>query len=161
MYFFTSDEHYYHSNIIKYCNRPFRDVHEMNEKLIENHNALVGSDDCTVHAGDFSFGNLEKTKGIISRLNGKHIFLQGNHDRWSESRLEQIWEKKIDKKFVVVCHYAMRVWNKSHRGSWHLFGHSHGTLPGIENSFDVGVDNNRYIPVSFDKIKMIMQGKDK
>jgi hypothetical protein len=30
---------------------------------------------------------------------------------------------------IVLCHYAMRVWNRSHHGAWHLYGHSRGNLP--------------------------------
>ncbi len=63
---------------------------------------------------------------------------------------------------IVMLHYSMRVWNKSHHGSWHLYGHSHGTLPDDPNSLsiDVGVDCHNYQPISYDEIKSIMSKKE-
>ncbi|MHA1402035.1 MAG: hypothetical protein ACTSQE_16930 [Candidatus Heimdallarchaeaceae archaeon] len=123
MWFFTADEHYYHTNIIKYCNRPFSSVEEMNEVLIQNHNRVVKNGDIVVHAGDFSFANRDKTEKIIKQLNGAHIFLKGDHDKWLSSLAPQIWQKKIDNHYIVVCHYCLRVWPKSHYGSYMLYGH--------------------------------------
>ena len=157
MWFFTADEHYYHANIIKYCNRPFLSVGEMNEILIQNHNRVVKSGDIVVHAGDFSLASKDKTEEIIKRLNGVHIFLKGDHDKWLPPRTTQIWQKKIDNHYIVVCHYALRVWPRSHYGSWHLFAHSHGRLEPIGKSWDIGVDNNRYYPLSLDEIVEIMK----
>jgi len=71
----------------------------------------------------------------------------------------QIWEKRIYEQVVVVCHYAMRVWPKSHYNSWQLYGHSHGRLGGIGKQYDIGVDNNNFYPVSFNEICEIMQNK--
>ena len=53
-YFFTADEHYGHANIIKYCNRPFASADEMDTKIIQCHNEIVGSKDVVIHAGDFT-----------------------------------------------------------------------------------------------------------
>jgi calcineurin-like phosphoesterase family protein len=63
-----------------------------------------------------------------------------------------IWEKEIKGFYVVVCHFAMRVWPRSHFNSWQLYGHSHGKLPPIGKQWDIGVDNNDFYPVSFNKI---------
>ena len=71
----------------------------------------------------------------------------------------QIWEETIEDKFVVVCHYAMATWARSHYNSWQLYGHSHGRLYLPSKQHDVGVDNNAYYPVSFDEIKEIMAKK--
>jgi calcineurin-like phosphoesterase family protein len=62
---------------------------------------------------------------------------------------------------VVMCHYAMRVWNQSHRGAWHLYGHSHGSLPDDPNalSWDAGVDVNDYAPLSVSQVAAIMARK--
>ena len=79
MYFFISDEHYGHKNIIKYCNRPFNSVEEMDEALIRRHNLLVSTDDIVIHAGDFTLKKKQKADYYISCLNGKHIFLRGSH----------------------------------------------------------------------------------
>ena len=162
MYYFIADEHHFHKNIIKYCNRPFENVKEMHEILIKNHNEVVTKNDVTIHAGDFSFGSKERTyKKIISRLNGKHIFLKGDHDKWLGNTGNWCWQKRIDKIPVFVCHYAMRVWWLSHYNSWQVFGHSHGKLDmdGLGKQWDIGVDNNDFKPVSFEQLREIMENR--
>jgi calcineurin-like phosphoesterase family protein len=70
-------------------------------------------------------------------------------------------EIAVEGQDITLCHYALRVFNKSHHGSWHLYGHSHGTLPDDPNSlsFDVGVDCHNYFPISLDQVKKIMSKK--
>lgn len=79
MIFFTSDQHYGHANIIRHCGRPFTDVHEMNERMVELHNATVGPDDVVWHLGDFTL-KAHMTRGLLSRLHGHHRLVMGNHD---------------------------------------------------------------------------------
>ena len=158
MYFFTSDEHYQHANIIKYCNRPFENVFEMDKELIKRHNKVVKDNDIIVHAGDFMMGNKAFAAKYINQLNGEHIFIKGSHDKWLVGA-NQIWETSIEKIHIVVCHYAMRVWPKSHFGSWQLYGHSHGGLEPIGKQWDIGVDNNNFYPVSFEQLKKIMKSR--
>lgn len=76
--FFTSDTHFGHANIIRFCNRPFRNVEEMNEALIENWNLVVSEDDTVFHLGDFAFGGSNVWKSIIPRLNGHINLIIGN-----------------------------------------------------------------------------------
>lgn len=160
MIWFTADEHYGHRNIIDYCERPYDSVEDMDESLIANHNSRVGKHDTTIHAGDFTLVKNRKivwTK-YIDRLNGNHVFLRGSHDYWMNGLkgFDQIWEKKIGKHYVVVCHYAMRTWARSHYNSWQLYGHSHGKLNPVGKQHDIGVDNNIFFPVSMDQITQIM-----
>lgn len=146
---------------MKYANRPFSSVQEMNDELIERFNSVVSKNDITIHAGDFSFGDVKQTNGIIKRLNGNHTFIKGDHDRSLSKivKLKDIYKTNINKQKITICHYAMRVWHCSHYNSWHLYGHSHGKLPGQGKSMDVGVDTNDYYPYSFDDIKLIMDSK--
>jgi len=162
MFFFTSDEHYHHDNIRKYCNRPFATVEEMDEALIARHNAVVGDGDIVVHVGDFTLiRNIEAVRKLyIARLKGKHIFIRGSHDKWVPQNAMTLWEQTIDGQVIVACHYAMRVWSRSHYGSWCLYGHSHGRLPPIGKAHDVGVDNNDFTPVSFESLKKIMETRE-
>ena len=160
MYFFTADEHYCHSKIIKYANRPFVSGSQMNYDLIERFNHIVGKNDVTIHAGDFCFGSKQEATEIIKCLNGTHIFLKGSHDRWLPKSAKYIWEKTIEGQVVVVCHYCMRTWKQSHYNSWHLFGHSHGKLQAVGKSLDVGVDTNNYFPYSWSTIKCKMEIKE-
>jgi calcineurin-like phosphoesterase family protein len=155
-YWFTSDEHYGHLNIIKYCDRPFSSVSEMDNKIINNHNSVVKSDDIVVHGGDFTLKGKSDAENYFERLNGTHIFIAGSHDYWLEKNnrnIIHIWEKNIEGVHVVVCHYAMRTWPRSFHGSIQLFGHSHGKLKPDKNQYDICVEANNYFPVSFEQIK--------
>ncbi len=79
--FVTSNTHFNHKNIIKYCHRPFKDVEEMNEAIISNWNNSVTNDDIIYHLGDFCFGAKEELKQIFNRLNGQKYLIMGNHDK--------------------------------------------------------------------------------
>ena len=89
--FFTSDYHLGHFNIIRYCNRPFKTLYQMNKEIIRRHNERVKPDDTVFFLGDFCFKNTaggKKGEGILvtakewkQKLNGKFIFIRGNHDR--------------------------------------------------------------------------------
>jgi len=154
---FTSDTHFGHRNIIKYSNRPFKDVEEMDEALIRNWNSVVGPEDDIYHLGDFAMGKTP-APAILARLNGNKHLIWGNHDS-DQVRADPLWasaqpmlEIRLDGHFIVLCHYAMKVWNKSHRGSLMFHGHSHGSLPGSDQSCDVGVDNFGQIPVTLEQI---------
>ncbi len=159
MFWFTADEHYGHERIIGYTDRPFQSVEEMDETLILNHNSRVNNGDTVVHAGDFTLiKDREKVyRKYINRLNGKHIFLKGSHDYWLDNKALRIWEKKFKQAFVVVCHYNMRTWHRSHYNSFQLYGHSHGKLAPIGKQHDIGVDNNEFYPVSWTAIVHIMR----
>ena len=78
--FFTSDLHFFHKNIIRFDNRPFTSVEEMNETLIRNWNRKVKKDDLVYILGDISWGNDEETCAIFARLNGRKVLIKGNHD---------------------------------------------------------------------------------
>lgn len=88
MFFFTADEHYDHAKILEYCDRPFKDVEEMNEALIAKHNLVVNPRDITVHAGDFGwFKKKADAQKIIKRLHGNHIFIKGDIDDQTDEDL--------------------------------------------------------------------------
>lgn len=170
--FFTSDQHYGHKNIIKYANRPFADVEEMNEALIANHNATVRKTDTVWMLGDFAFLRPDRMKSILYRLNGQKNLILGNHDgdirrhrrdyigEGLFNMITDAKELKWNGYHICMFHFANRVWNKSHRGSWMLYGHSHGSLPPFGKSVDVGVDDknitDEYRPVSFEEVRAFM-----
>lgn len=171
---FTSDSHWGHKNIIKYCNRPFNSVEEMDETLISNWNSVVNNDDLVLHLGDFSFKNGKSITEYRKQLNGDIILVRGNHDSsnlclddgffdicdYLELEVNDVDAPRC-KQLIVCSHYAFRVWNKSHHGSYHLYGHSHGTLPDDPHSlsFDVGVDCWDYKPLSYSQVKEVMKKK--
>lgn len=78
--FFTSDTHFNHTNILQYCNRPFKTIDQMNETIITNWNRVVGPDDVIFHLGDFCLGGAEEWNKILNRLNGRIYLVLGNHD---------------------------------------------------------------------------------
>jgi calcineurin-like phosphoesterase family protein len=163
--FFTSDNHFGHSSIIKYSNRPFVDVDEMNEVMIQNWNRTVGNKDLVFHLGDFAFLPEDEIRNTINRLNGNINFILGNHDR-KLSKLKNITiinnsihEMKIADQFVVMSHYPLLSWNRSFHGSFMLHGHCHGTAryPYPEMRIhDVGVDCNNFKPIEFSEIREML-----
>lgn len=163
-YWFTADEHLGHANIIKYCDRPFKSVEEMDNEIIKRHNEVVGDKDIVIHIGDFTLKH--DAEKYIRRLKGWQVFIRGSHDYWlneiSNKVYEpcEIWEKEIEGDYIVACHYAMRVWPRSHYNSWQLYGHSHGKLQGVGKQMDVGVDTNNFYPYSLEEIKKIMSKKE-
>jgi len=169
---FTGDHHFGHTNILRHSKRPFASVEEMNETLVARWNSVVGPQDVVYHLGDIFWMPSSEARKLRSRLNGRICLVRGNHDRAAESIktcfewVKDYYELKVEdqdaaggKQLVVLCHYAMRVWNRSHYGSWHLFGHSHGTLLDIPGSLaiDIGVDCHDFTPVSYERVKAIMQ----
>lgn len=104
----TSDEHYCHKNIIKYSNRPFNSVSEMNETLIKNFNQVVGKNDLTIHVGDFCLSSKVMQKEILTRLNGRHWLIWGNHDS-SKSRMLEIGFEKVFHTLIkdgIIFHHV-------------------------------------------------------
>jgi calcineurin-like phosphoesterase family protein len=157
---FTSDTHFNHPNIIKYSKRPVKDVDEMNELLIRNWNNAVDPDDDVWHLGDFAMGNQQEIPQIVSRLNGRIHLCRGNHDKWDLiekmgcfASLQDVAMFKVGPEFVFVSHYGHRVWNGSHKGTLHFYGHSHNSLPPVHRSIDVGVDVFNFTPVTISQIK--------
>jgi calcineurin-like phosphoesterase family protein len=156
---FTSDHHFGHERIIELAKRPFASVEGMDEHMIARWNDRVKPGDTVYHVGDFAFTDHDP---YLRRLNGQKFLVPGNHDHSNRVKKAAGWVKaeKImdvtlpDGTMVILCHYAMRVWSRSHYGAIHLYGHSHGNLPGDSQSCDVGVDCWGFAPVSIDEIRV-------
>lgn len=169
--FFTSDQHFSHKRICEFSKRPYADVTEMREDFIKRHNEVVKPGDLVYHLGDFSFADVEESTKIARRLNGQRYLIFGNHDkrlRKERDFLAQwIWAKdfaeiKIGDQKIVLCHYPLLTWGGSHKGSWNLHGHCHGSLPEDKHArrVDVGVDCWDYRPAHFDEIYKVMSIKE-
>ena len=166
--FFCSDSHLGHFNICKYCHRPFQSRSEMDHTLIKNWNAVVPEDGIVVHCGDFMLPHNEDIKEYnkyLNQLHGRVLLLRGNHDRasldWVSDKLIAVRDQAmivVDGVKIFAQHYPCAAFN----GDYHVYGHIHtladGSCYGIDgdvtkvmrkNTYDVGVDQNGYTPVSY------------
>ena len=156
--FFTSDLHFGHANVIKYSQRPFSSADEMDAVLVRNWNGVVRARDTVYVVGDLALKRTAQLLELLRSLQGHKHLIFGNHDKAlrKEPKALELFESVQDLKTVkiqdpdakdgvqriVLCHFPMLVWDKSHYGAWHLHGHCHGTLPDDPHSLrlDVGVD---------------------
>ena len=145
---FTSDLHFGHRNILKFCNRPWNDEKEMGPGLISNWNEKVGDNDIVFVLGDtFWFNDSRGIKKVLSQLKGKDIYIiPGNHDDfdayhrvddprihlcsdivalWLESEYYLGWDRKIVE--IWMSHYPMMTWPHRENGAIQLFGHIHSS----------------------------------
>ncbi len=191
---FSADHHFGHENIIKYTDRPFASVEEMDSVLIEKWNECVEEEDMVYYLGDFTLGSFQRFEWYINQLNGKFYFVPGGHDRRWVDPLTSWWPIPGDVGYelisgekvtilpqlhhlnfpsstrypttITLCHYPMLSWEKSHYGSPHLHGHSHGTFGCMGDSgdvqlppdqtkgkrLDVGVDCMGFEPISLEEV---------
>lgn len=188
--------------------RDFPSLEAMNKAIVYGINSTVGEDDTLYHLGDWSFGGLDNIWNFRKQIKCKNIHLiLGNHDHHIENNkwlkepsctTQELFTsvnhyKEISVKFsnpdnsegkylrqrIVMCHYAFRVFNKSHHGAWNLYGHSHGTLDEftpkntnptwigdeyyIKNykCMDVGIDTHpEFRPYSFEELQTIMDKRE-
>ncbi len=166
--FFTSDLHFRHKLMLTM--RPFEDVEEMNESIIDNYNSIVGQKDTVWLLGDIGFGKFSEIETLVKRLKGhKHLIL-GNHDeRYRKDYIKSglfetvdyYKEIKTDKQRISLMHYPMYSWSASHYGAWQIHGHTHNNITEINKEaiskglyrWDCGIDANNYFPISFDELK--------
>lgn len=171
--FFTADQHYGHANVIRLCDRPFRDVDHMARELIARHNAVVGHLDEVIHVGDFSLDE-KRVPVILPRLRGRHVLVVGNHDRchpchkdWQRARARylsaglfaNVCERLVlDGMLVHHMPYEGDDREKYHQyrpkdeGLVLLHGHVHGLWKTRGRMINVGVDVRGYAPVSLETI---------
>lgn len=146
---FTADSHFFHRNVAV-THRGFPSPAAMNDALVERWNDTVRPGDIVYHLGDVSFGKPNETADVLARLSGEIHLIVGNHDkrvaRWSGAlaSVESYREIKVAGQRIVLFHYPIASWHQIHRGSWHLHGHTHGTLPEDPTiaRMDVGVDTH-------------------
>lgn len=170
---FTSDLHFWHKNICKYCNRPYTDMESMNQAIVNNWNSVVKEDDTVFLLGDMGFCGIEKLRPLMSQLKGKIYLIQGNHD--SDKVVGRLYEEDIIEDFfklievtitgdeecpdqqLTLCHFPMIDWTNKEKGAWMVHGHQH-QLPNTPSCsyahWDVGLDKNQMTPISFEQLKI-------
>lgn len=178
---FTSDTHFGHQNILKFCERPFVSIEEMDNTIIERWNSKVGKDDIVFHLGDFAFASNKRWQDLIFKLNGKIYLILGNHDitRWPGTYTMELFDRvenqmllKIDNKYkVYLNHFPFLCYDGTYRNpedcTIQLHGHVHERIGDTGKDakrlnyrfpcqYDVGVDNNNFYPVSWEEILKII-----
>lgn len=157
--FLVSDTHFDHTNIIKYCNRPFQLTSEMNAIMKNNWNTTVGKDDIVFFLGDLVFGR--HNQGVsywFKQLNGTIFFIRGNHEEIprSISSYDKLIVRYKDKKYLLV-HDPKDVpidWD-----GWTICGHHHNNrmkefpfINGQTKKVNVSVELLNYTPVNIDTL---------
>lgn len=139
--FYIADTHFGHANILRFDQRPFKDLEEMHDVLIDNWNRVVASADWVYILGDFCWGKEPDWKEFLKKLPGHKVLIRGNHDlKEMSSSLRNLFQDVRDYKEikdngrrVILSHYLILFYRASHNPNvYHLCGHVHTTR---ENDF--------------------------
>jgi calcineurin-like phosphoesterase family protein len=162
--YLLSDTHFCDERILRYESRPFASVQEMDTALIEHWNGIVKSEDTVFVLGDFSAGDEETTKEILSLLQGEKVLVMGNHDQqrtplqWRTLGFSEVSRWPIlYEDFYILSHEPVYICNTMPYAN--IFGHVHGN-PAYKDyssqSFCVSVERINYTPILFEDIKLAM-----
>lgn len=157
----TSDLHLNHENIIKYCNRPFNSIEEMNNTLIDNWNNVVAPEDVIICLGDFCLGQKSNVEKFVSRLNGNKLLVIGNHDRATEEFYRTAGFRKAVKKMdamiykdvpILFSHCPVEL--KEDGNVVNIHGHLHwkDKKDIDDRHFDASADRLNFTPILLDDI---------
>jgi calcineurin-like phosphoesterase family protein len=168
--FIISDTHFHHNNIIRYCDRPFADADEMDEKLIENWNAVVKPQDKIYHLGDVYFPSKKKNTehSVLSRLNGTKILIVGNHDTVKDPLLDKYFSRIYMWRYLKE-HNLLLTHVPVHPGSiiggeatMNVHGHIHDQPSPIDGKyFNACVEWTNYAPIALEDVKYHNEGYTK
>ena len=136
--FIISDTHFGHEAIIRYCNRPFTSVEEMDQTMIKRWNETVSNNDIVIHLGDFALCGKDKTREIIQKLNGKKILIMGNHDNYSEQFYRDAGFHTVSRfpiiydNFYMMSHTPLQLSETT--CYFNAYGHVHTVNKFIDNA---------------------------
>lgn len=168
MIYYTADLHFGHANVIRFDQRPFESVEEMDRTLIENWNKRVTDKDNIYIAGDLIYKSEKPAEWYLEQLHGIKYLVIGNHEQavLSSEKARCCFEA-IDKMMhitdgkcqICMCHFPIVEWNGYFRNHYHIFGHIHNAR---NRAFDVmseepralnaGCMINEYMPVTFEEL---------
>lgn len=175
---FTSDTHFGHKNIKKFCpnTRKGNDIDEHDRMLIANWQSKIAQNDRVYHLGDMFFFGHEKALKVLDQLPGQIHLIYGNHDKVIKSnktirdRFTSVSDYKeiyLDGVYgnqkVVLFHFPIYEWHQIHRGSYHLYGHVHGSVQVPGRAMDVGIDtrpNGDMMPWSWEEVDAILSKRE-
>lgn len=163
MDYFTSDIHFGHKNVIRFCNRPFRTIEEMNFGIIEKWNSIVTDSDCVFVVGDVFLCDPEEAKDYIGMLNGHKILIKGNHDR---SEKKMLWVgfdefyKSLDYtmpdgRLALLEHYPSPDCTIDDKYDLMIHGHIHIDEKVVGKKINVSCDIWDYQPVSVETLSKL------
>lgn len=162
MIYLIADTHFGHANIIKYCNRPYYCVEDMNKDLIHRWNNIVTNSDKVFVLGDFALGTADQIKEWGRQLNGSKILIRGNHDRHtSKTYREAGFKQVIDypiliEDYFLLSHYP--VFTNSNSPFFNIYGHVHNNTDYktlTDSSCCISVERWQYNPVSLEFLKKL------
>lgn len=169
MNFYIGDLHFGHQSVIEFDNRPFQDVEEMDQRLIQLWNEKVSKDDQVYVLGDFAFRNKKPAEWYLSQLKGSKHLIIGNHDRkLLKNEAAMGYFQSVDKMMhvkdmgrqICLCHYPIIDWFGMYYGSWHIYGHIHNGgnestqyMKKLERALNASACINHYAPVSFEELE--------
>ncbi len=167
--YFTSDLHLGHKNIIKYSNRPYKSIEEMDHDIVSKLFAKVKHGDTLYILGDIAFSINSLNLFVESKPKGINIHLiLGGHDKNISTKyykhfssVSELKTIKINNQKIVLCHYFMGTWDCSHYGAWQLYGHTHYDISKrhVGKQMNICVDLHNYYPVSFDEVNNYMKSQ--
>lgn len=143
------------------CDRPFRDVDEMNTVILDRAARMMTAKDDFVIVGDVARAKEPYRAAIAAGLNKIKARLhlgEGNHDpEWIKNMVDwhsvgKMMEIHDSGRKVVVSHYPLVTWNGIRSGAVNVFGHVHQHWAGRRMSVNVGVDQWDYTPVTLEQI---------
>ena len=151
--FFTSDSHYNHLNIIRYCNRPYKDLWSMNHDLIARWNAVVGPRDTVYHLGDFALGKSHHWPDFFKKLRaGRKILIRGNHDAHARVMKEKVGFDEVYEELEWEGWWLRHKPEQTKKPM--LCGHIHEKWTRIMDVINVGVDVWGYTPQTLNQLLM-------
>lgn len=158
----TSDTHFGHANIIKYCDRPFANADEMDEFIIDKWNSVVKDGDIVYHLGDVYFGN--SGKNAIYRLNGRKRLILGNHDNGKDKNLQTVFQKisvwRMFTEFGLLLTHVPVHESALYRGMkgdkmLNVHGHIHTNPSPTSDHKCVCVEHTNYTPVNIEELRIL------
>ena len=173
----TADQHFFHRNVLRYCDRPFKDINEMNKVIIDNYRKVVNENDEVYFLGDLTMcgpNQRDKVARVMNKLPGtKHLIL-GNHDRFKPFSYHSMGFSSVHTALRTTFHHDSLVFGNAefylaHDPAWAqipltlwICGHIHNNWKSMKTLkgtiiVNVGVDVHNFKVVSLDEIYSIMK----
>lgn len=168
MNLYTADLHLGHANSIRFDNRPFSDVNEMDKMLIYNWNYVTNKDDDIYINGDFIYRGEKEASWYLRQLKGRKHLIIGNHDgailkddralSYFES-VEKMMHVIDGRNHICMCHFPIAEWNGFYKGHYHIYAHIHNNTNDVyhfmkkyDRALNAGCMINNYKPVTLNEL---------